>query len=62
MGIVNVCSIAATNPARWDTGEWREHALTEICVSSCSEITAAVKNKGMYIFVYHGTAYCTADI
>lgn len=53
MGIVNVCSIAVPSPARWDTGEWREHTLTKMFVSLCREITAAVQNKGIYVFVAH---------
>lgn len=52
-GIVNVCSTAAPSPARWDAGEWREHTLTKLCVSLCRETTAAVQNKGMYVFVAH---------
>lgn len=46
-GIVNVCSIAATNLARWDSRERREQALTATRVSSCGEIIAAVKKIGI---------------
>lgn len=48
-----MCSTAAPSPARWDNGEGREHTLTKLCVSLCSEITAAVENKGIYVFVAH---------
>lgn len=56
-----MCSIAATNLARWDSRERREQALTATRVSSCGEIIAAVK-KNRDMLVCPGTAYCMAGI